>query len=220
MTETIRVLLVDDDALVRSGLSAILGSAPDIEVVGEAGDGHGLEALVDEVRPDVVLRDIRMPRLDGLSATRHLTARPGHPKILVLTTFHLDEYIFGALEAGASGFLLKDTPPRQIIEGVRIVARGESILSPGDTAKLVERYASRREETRSAAARSRLAALSEREREIATLVASGASNADIAAGLFVTEATVKAHVSHILTKLDLENRVQIAIAVLEADLTD
>lgn len=218
MSGTIRVVIVDDDALVRSGLSVILGSAPDIEVVGEAGDGHGLEALVDAVHPDVVLMEIRMPKMDGLSATQHLTARPDHPKILVLTTFHLDEYIFGALEAGASGFLLKDTPPRQIIEGVRIVARGESILSPGDTAKLVSRYASRGEGTRSAAARARLEALSEREREIAVLVASGASNAEIAGQLWVTEATVKAHVSHILTKLDLENRVQIAIAVLEAEL--
>lgn len=218
MSGTIRVVIVDDDALVRSGLSVILGSAPDIEVVGEAGDGHGLEALVDAVHPDVVLMDIRMPKMDGLSATQHLTARPDHPKILVLTTFHLDEYIFGALEAGASGFLLKDTPPRQIIEGVRIVARGESILSPGDTAKLVSRHAARGEGTRSAAARARLEALSEREREIAVLVASGASNAEIAGQLWVTEATVKAHVSHILTKLDLENRVQIAIAVLEAEL--
>ena len=159
-----------------------------------------------------------MPKVDGLTATRHLASRPGHPKILVLTTFHLDEYIFGALEAGASGFLLKDTPPRQIIEGVRIVARGESIPSPGATAKLVERYASRRGDTRAAAARTRLAELSDREREIAELVASGASNADIAAQLFVTEATVKAHVSHILTKLDLDNRVQVAIVVLEAGL--
>lgn len=218
MTEKIRVVLVDDDALVRAGLSVILGSAPDIEVVGEADDGHGLEALVDEVHPDVVLMDIRMPRIDGLSATRHLTSRPDHPKILVLTTFHLDEYIFGALEAGASGFLLKDTPPRQIIDGVRVVARGEAILSPGDTARLVERYATRREDSRAASARARLDELSEREREIATLVASGASNADIAAQLFVTEATVKAHVSHILTKLDLENRVQVAIVVFEAGL--
>lgn len=212
----IKVLLVDDDALVRAGLALILGAAGDIEVVGEAESGHGLEALVDQTNPDVVLMDIRMPKVDGLSATRHLTSRPTHPAILVLTTFHLDEYVFGALEAGASGFLLKDTPPQQIIDGVRVVASGQAILSPADTHKLIGRYASRAEDAKAAAARQRLDALSEREREIAVLVASGASNSEIAAQLVVAEATVKAHVSHILTKLDLDNRVQVAICVHEA----
>lgn len=212
----IKVLIVDDDALVRAGLAMIIGAAPDLEVVGEADDGHGLQALVDQTNPDVVLMDIRMPRIDGLSATRQLTAQPGHPAILVLTTFHLDEYVFGALEAGASGFLLKDTPPKQIIEGVRVVASGQAILSPTDTRKLVSRYAIRAEDAKAARARKKLAALSDREREIAILVASGASNSDIAADLVVAEATVKAHVSHILTKLDLENRVQVAICVHEA----
>lgn len=220
MSEVIKVVIVDDDALVRAGLAMILGAAPDIEVVGEAGDGHGLQALVDQTNPDVVLMDIRMPRVDGLSATRQLTAQPGHPAVLVLTTFHLDEYVFGALEAGAAGFLLKDTPPQQIIDGVRVVAAGQAILSPTDTHKLIGRYASRAEETRTARARSRLDALSEREREIAVLVAGGASNAEIAADLVVAEATVKAHVSHILTKLDLDNRVQVAICVYEAGLLD
>ncbi len=215
----IRVLLVDDDALVRAGLSTILGSAPDLEVVGEAPSGLGIGSLVEETRPDVVLMDIRMPRVDGLDATRHLTARPDHPAVLVLTTFHLDEYVFGALEAGASGFLLKDTPPREIIEAVRIVAAGDAILSPGDTKKLLERYAVSDEVTRRARARAQLATLTDREREIAVLVARGASNADIAGEVVVTEATVKAHVSHILTKLDLDNRVQVAIRVHEAGLS-
>ncbi len=215
----IRVIIVDDDPLVRAGLAMILGSADDLEVVGEAGSGHGLGALVDEVNPDVVLMDIRMPKVDGLTATRHLVGRQEHPAILVLTTFHLDEYVFGALEAGASGFLLKSTPPLEIIEAVRIVAAGQAILSPVDTAKLIRRYATRAEDARAAASRSRLGELSAREREIAVLVASGASNADIAARLVVAETTVKAHVSHILTKLDLDNRVQIAICVHDAGLT-
>ncbi len=218
--QPIKVLIVDDDALVRAGLALILGAAPDIEVVGEAGDGDGLESLVDQTNPDVVLMDIRMPRIDGLSATRHLTSRPNHPAILVLTTFHLDEYVFGALEAGASGFLLKDTPPKQIIEAVRVVASGQAVLSPADTRKLVNRYAARAEDGRALAAKRRLDALNERELEIAVLVASGASNAEIAADLVVAEATVKAHVSHILTKLDADNRVQIAICVHEAGLDE
>lgn len=218
--QPIKVLIVDDDALVRAGLALILGAAPDIEVAGEAGDGHGLESLVDQTNPDVVLMDIRMPRIDGLSATRHLTSRTNHPAILVLTTFHLDEYVFGALEAGASGFLLKDTAPKQIIEAVRVVASGQAVLSPTDTRKLVNRYAARAEDGRALAAKRRLDALSERELEIAVLVASGASNAEIAADLVVAEATVKAHVSHILTKLDADNRVQIAICVHEAGLDE
>lgn len=164
--------------------------------------------------------DIRMPKVDGLSATRQITSGPNHPNVLVLTTFHLDEYVFGALEAGASGFLLKDVPPRDIIEGVRVVASGQAMLSPVDTQKLVRRYAARAEETRAAVARSRLDALSGREQEIAIWVARGASNAEIAARLVVAEATVKAHLSHILSKLDLDNRVQVAICVHEAGLID
>lgn len=215
---TIRVLIVDDDALVRTGLAMILAAASDIEVVGEADSGAGVLTLVDRTHPDVVLMDIRMPTVDGLSATRLLNARPDPPHVLVLTTFHMDEYVFGALEAGASGFLLKDTPPMQIIEGVRVVASGAAILSPVETRTLVTRYASRAQDTRGVRARSRLEALSERELEIAVLVAGGASNAEIAAELRVAEATVKAHVSHILTKLGLANRVQVAICVHEAGL--
>lgn len=214
----IKVIIVDDDPLVRAGLTMIVQAAADIEVVGEADSGVGLQALVDRVHPDVVLMDIRMPKVDGLSATRQLTAHPQHPKVLVLTTFHLDEYVFGALEAGASGFLLKDAPPKQIIEGVRVVAAGQAMLSPVDTQKLVRRYAARAEDTRAARAKTRLATLSERELEIAIWVARGASNAEIATQLVVAEATVKAHISHILTKLDLENRVQVAIRVHEAGL--
>lgn len=212
------MLIVDDDALVRTGLAMILAAASDIEVVGEADSGAGVLTLVDRTHPDVVLMDIRMPTVDGLSATRLLNARPDPPHVLVLTTFHMDEYVFGALEAGASGFLLKDTPPMQIIEGVRVVASGAAILSPVDTRTLVTRYASRARDTRGVRARSRLEALSERELEIAVLVAGGASNAEIAAELRVAEATVKAHVSHILTKLGLANRVQVAICVHEAGL--
>lgn len=219
-TETpIRVLMVDDDALVRAGLAMILGAAPDIEVVGETDSGRGLAELVARTRPDVVLMDIRMPKVDGLTATRELTRQPGHPRVLVLTTFHLDEYVFGALAAGAAGFLLKDTPPQQIIDGVRIIASGQAVLSPADTQALVQRYAAAARDTVGDRARARLARLSEREREIAALVAEGAANAEIAARLVVAEATVKAHVSHILTKLDLDNRVQIAICVHEAGLS-
>lgn len=214
----IRVVIVDDDALVRAGLTMIISAAPDLEVVGEADDGYGLTALVDRTRPDVVVMDIRMPKVDGLTATRVLTQRPGHPEILVLTTFHLDEYVFGALEAGAAGFLVKDTPPQQIIEGVRVVAAGQSILSPVDTRTLIERYTRQAGDARASRARARLEALSAREREIAVLVARGASNAEIAADLVVAEATVKAHVSHILTKLDMDNRVQVAICIHEAGL--
>lgn len=213
---TISVLLVDDDALVRAGLSMILGAAPDIDIVGEAGAGAaGVEAAA-RLRPDVVLMDIRMPGVDGLTATARIRAMEDPPQVLVLTTFSADEYVFGALQAGAIGFLLKDTPPRELAEAVRLVADGRAMLTPEHTRALIDRFAdadgSRRDEARAA-----LAALSEREREVAAAVARGLSNAEIAAELYLSDATVKAHLAHIFAKLDL-NRVQVAILAHDAGL--
>lgn len=208
----IRVLVVDDDALVRGGLAMILGSADDIEVVGEAADGRaGVDAAIAH-RPDVVLMDIRMPALDGIAATAEITRALASPRVVVLTTFQLDEYVFGALRAGASGFLLKDAGPQQIIDAVRQVAAGDAILSPAATRSLIDAYADRGGDD-GAAARAALGTLTPREREVADLVAEGASNAQIAAGLFMSETTVKSHVTRIFTKLDVDNRVKLAIAV-------
>ena len=208
----IRVLVVDDDALVRGGLAMILGSAEDIEVVGEAADGRaGVDATIAH-RPDVVLMDIRMPVLDGIAATAEISRVLAAPRVVVLTTFQLDEYVFGALRAGASGFLLKDAAPRQIIDAVRQVAAGDAILSPAATRSLIDAYAGR-EGPDHASARKALGTLTPREREVADLVAEGASNAQIAADLFMSETTVKSHVTRIFAKLDVDNRVKLAIAV-------
>jgi len=218
----IRVVIVDDDPLVRAGLAMILGGAPEIEIVGQAGDGVEGLALIDEVGPDVVLMDIRMPRLDGLEATARLAAREGGPAVIVLTTFDADEYVVSALRDGASGFLLKDTPPATIVDAVRRVHDGEPILSPSVTAQLIRQVAdgsSTPSLDRAALARERLEELSERELEVAVAVGAGKSNAAIAAELYMSVATVKAHVSRILTKLDATNRVQIAICVHDADLS-
>ena len=212
----VRVLLVDDDALVRAALRMILSAADDLEVVGEAADGaHALEAVAAH-RPDVVLMDIRMPRVNGITATERLRALPRPPQVVVLTTFHLDDYVFGALRAGASGFLLKDTPPTEILQAVRTVAGGAAMLSPAVTRTLITRFADGPATNRRADAERRLAVLSDREREVADEVAGGLSNAEIGTKLFMSEATVKAHVSRLLTKLDLANRVQVAILVHEA----
>lgn len=216
MTTAIRVLLIDDDPLVRAGLRMILSSAEDLTVVGEVRDGAQAVQAVREHRPDVVLMDIRMPELDGISATKQLRELPQPPQVIVLTTFHLDDYVIRALRVGASGFLLKDTPPTDIVNAIRVVATGEAMLSPAVTRTLLARLADTAINDRRAAATARLAALSDREREVAVAVAAGGSNADIAAQLYLSEATVKAYVSRLLTKLDAANRVQIAILVHDA----
>jgi DNA-binding NarL/FixJ family response regulator len=214
----LNVLLVDDDPLVRAGLRMILSAADDLAVVGEADDGAAAVAAAVKYRPDVVLMDVRMPRLNGIDATARLTKLPDPPKVIVLTTFELDEYVFGALGAGASGFLLKDTPPADIIRAVRLVAAGEAMLSPSVTRTLIERFGSDPSAGKRTEARELIGALTDREREVATEVAQGRSNADIAGLLYMSEATVKAHVSRVLAKLGVTNRVQVAIIVRDAGL--
>ncbi len=210
----IRVLVVDDDALVRSGLTMMLDGADGLVVVGEAGDGDQVPAALDAHPTDVVLMDIRMPRVNGIAATQRVRARAEPPEVIVLTTFDTDENVLRALRAGASGFLLKDAPPREIAEAVRRVAAGEPILSPQITRRLMDRAA-----TDAGAydrARSALRALSVREHEVAVAVGSGHSNAEIASRLHLSVATVKAHITRILTKLSLGNRTQIALLVHDA----
>ncbi|MFI6245413.1 response regulator [Streptomyces sp. NPDC051016] len=216
----IRLLLVDDDPLVRAGLSLMMGGAEDIEIVGEGADGAEVEALVDRTRPDVVLMDIRMPSVDGLTATERLRARPDAPEVVVLTTFHADEQVLHALRAGAAGFVLKDTPPAEIVDAVRRVAAGDPVLSPAVTRQLMRHAAGARADTRQARARDRLTALNDREREVAVAVGRGLANAEIASGLFMSVATVKTHVSRILAKLGLNNRVQIALLAYDAGLPE
>jgi DNA-binding NarL/FixJ family response regulator len=212
----LRVLLVDDDPLVRTGLSMILGSAQDIEVAGEASDGDEAVGRVRATAPDVVIMDIRMRRMDGLAATKAVTALADPPKVLVLTTYDLDEYVFDALAAGASGFLLKEGSPQEIIEAVRTVAKGDVMLSPGTTRKLVGHFVAARANPRRERALTKLATLSEREREVVVAVAQGKSNADIASTLFLSEATVKTHITRTFAKLDVTNRVQLTIFAYEA----
>jgi DNA-binding NarL/FixJ family response regulator len=219
MIETIRVLVVDDDPLVRAGLVMILDTAPDITLVGEAADGTEVARSLDAHQPDVVLMDIRMPKLDGLTATELLRVRPDPPEVIVLTTFQADEHVLRALRAGASGFLLKDTPPTEILRAIRRVAAGEPILSPAVTRQLIAHVGTTGADGRRRHARTTLAKLSEREREVATAVGRGSSNAQISNDLFMSVATVKAHVSSILTKLDLNNRTQIALLAHDAGLT-
>lgn len=213
---TVRVAVVDDDPLVRAGLTAIFGSAEDLDVVGDAGDGEQVPALVARTRPDVVVMDVRMPGVDGITATRDVTALDGAPRVLVLTTFHVDEAVFDALEAGASGFLLKDTPPEELISAIRVVAAGEAMLSPADTRSVIDRFAKTDRGRRRERAQAALGELSTREREVAEAVAEGLSNAEIGKLLFCSEATVKTHLTHAFGKLGFANRVRLAILVRDA----
>jgi DNA-binding NarL/FixJ family response regulator len=213
----IRVLIADDHELMRNGLRAILDAQQDIEVVGEA--EHGAQAVENAIRlrPDVVIMDIRMPRLDGIEATKRLAVQGEKaPKVLVLTTFDLDDYVYEALRAGAAGFLLKDTPPRQLAEAVRTIAAGESLLAPAVTKRLIERYVSR--PPGDTARRERFAELTERELEVLQLITRGLSNAEIGARLFLSEATVKTHVTRILGKLGVRDRVQAVVLAYETGL--
>lgn len=215
---TIGVLLVDDDPLVRGALALMMGGRDDVTVVGEAADGRACLDAVARLRPDVVLMDLRMPVLGGLEATRELHRRPDPPRVIVLTTFDADEQVLAAVAAGAEGFLLKDTPPAQILEAVVRVAAGEPMLSPGATRTLVGRIRSAAVEDRTAPARRRLDCLTEREHDVALAVGRGLSNAEIATELHLSVPTVKAHVSRLLDKLSVSNRVQIAIVVHDARL--
>lgn len=213
---SIRVLIVDDDPLVRSALVLMLGGQDDVDIVGEAEDGVvGLTAIAD-LTPDVVLMDIRMPRLDGLEATVQALALPSPPHVIVLTTFDADEHVLGALAAGADGFLLKDTPPNEILDAIRRVAGGDQILSPTVTRTLINRVRVAPGDDRLERARAQLDTLTPREREVALEVGRGLSNSDIAATLFLSVPTVKAHVSRVFEKLGTSNRVQIAICVHDA----
>lgn len=211
-----RVLLVDDDPLVRTGLRMILQSAPEIEVAAEASDGSEAVPAVQAHRPDVVLMDLRMPGLDGIAATAAVRRLPEPPAVVVLTSFDADENVLRALEAGASGFLLKDAAPREIVDGVRAVAGGDAVLAPRVARFVVSHVASSRAGEEAFTARHALALLTERERDIAGLVAEGLSNAEIAQRVYVSEATVKTHLGRVMTKLGLANRVQVALLVERA----
>jgi len=211
----IRVLIADDQELVRTGFRVILDAEPDLEVVGEAGDGRETVELVPEKCPDVVLMDIRMPNLDGIEATRRLTALPHAPRVLMLTTFDLDEYVYEALRAGASGFLLKDAGADELLHAVRVVAAGEALLSPSITRRLIADYARRPPASEQPAA---LADLTPRELEVLRLLARGLSNGEIARELVLGEATVKTHVARVFQKLDLHDRAQAVVLAYETGL--
>ena len=213
----IRVAVVDDQALVRSGFCVLLRSDPGIEVVGEAANGREAVALAERERPDVLLMDIRMPEVDGLEATRRITAgeRTASCRVLILTTFDLDEYVFEALRAGASGFLLKDTLPDELLAAVRVVADGDALLAPSVTRRLIEQFA-QQPATAPAEANPGLALLTEREHEVLVAVARGCSNAEIAEALFMSPATAKTHVSRLLTKLAARDRAQLVVVAYES----
>ncbi len=215
---TIRVAIADDQTLVRQGLAMLVGSQPDLEVVAQASDGGELLAVLSRTRADVVLMDIRMPGVDGLAATRRLLERPDPPHVVMLTTFDLDEYVLDAVRAGASGFLLKDAEPDVLLEAIRTVHRGDAVISPIMTRRLLEHarpLLQDQEPAGPAAPDARLAALTVREREVFALVADAASNAEIAAALHLSEATVKTHVAHLLQKLGARDRVQAVVVAYE-----
>jgi DNA-binding NarL/FixJ family response regulator len=214
----VRVAVVDDDPLVRAGLALMLGGRDDVVVVAEAGDGDEVPAMVREHAPDVVLMDLRMPRVDGLTATERLLRAPDAPQVLVLTTFDADEHVLRALRAGAAGFLLKDTPPARIVDAIVRVAAGEATLSPAVTRRLIAHVTAAGADTRRDRARARLSALNRRELDVARALGRGLTNAEMAADLFMSTATVKAYVSRLLARLDLANRVQVALLVHDADL--
>ena len=213
----VRVLIVDDQSMIRAGFAALLDAQKDIVVVGTADDGLGITDVVRRTQPDVVLMDIRMPKMNGLDAARAIFTMPGEgPKVIMLTTFDADEYVFTALRVGASGFLLKDSPPEELVQAVRVVADGEALLSPKVTRALIADYATRPQAPAKESARLNL--LTDREREVMIRVARGRSNAEISPDLFVAEQTVKTHVSRILTKLDLRDRTQMVVAAYESGL--
>jgi DNA-binding NarL/FixJ family response regulator len=211
----IRVVVADDQQLVRSGFRMILRADPELDVVGEAADGVEAVQLARELSPDVVLMDVRMPRVDGIEATRRLVALSDAPRVLVLTTFDLDEYVFAALRAGASGFLLKDAPEHRLLSAIRVIADGGSLFAPSVTKRLIERFATLGEPS---APPAEIATLTGRELEILRLLARGLSNAEIAGRLVVSEHTVKTHVARVLSKLDLRDRTQAVIAAYESGL--
>jgi DNA-binding NarL/FixJ family response regulator len=215
---SIRVLLVDDQSLLRLGFRMVLEAQPDIEVVGEAGDGAQAVAMTRSLHPDVVLMDVRMPVMDGIQATRQIVASGSAARILVLTTFNLDEYVFAALRAGASGFLLKDVPPADLLTGIRAVAAGDAVVAPNVTRRLLDAFASHLPDpsTGRSPTDQRLGQLTDREREVLVEVARGHSNGEIARSLTVSEATVKTHVGRILAKLGLRDRVQVVVFAYEA----
>jgi DNA-binding NarL/FixJ family response regulator len=213
----IRVLIADDQALVRAGFRMIIDDQPDMAVVGEAGDGAEAVELARRLLPQVVLMDVRMPNMDGLEATRRLASLPIQPlRVVILTTYDLDEYVFDALAAGASGFLLKDVPPEDLVRAVRVTANGDALLAPSVTRRLVEAFAKRPVISKESS--QRLAALTDRETEVLRLLARGLSNAEIAGTLFLGESTVKTHVGHVLDKLEARDRVQAVIFAYEAGL--
>jgi len=211
----IRILLADDQTMIRSGLRMILEAEPDMEVVAEAENGHEAVKLARQERPDVILMDIRMPELDGLAATREIIEQDHDARIVMLTTFDVDDYVYGSLRAGASGFLLKNAPPDDLISAVRVVAGGDALLAPSVTRRVIEEFAKSPEPTEAVAA---MGDLTERELEVLRAVANGLSNAEIAESLFVSEATVKTHVSRVLTKLGVRDRVQAVVAAYDAGL--
>jgi DNA-binding NarL/FixJ family response regulator len=216
----IRVLLADDQALVSAGFRLLIDSDPDYEVVGEARDGAEAVALAVETRPDVVLMDIRMPNVDGIEATRRIAAdeRTADVRVLVLTTFDLDEYVFQALRAGASGFLLKDTPPAELLTAIKVVAAGDALLAPSITSRVIATFATQPEPTVVSADAKALSSLTDREREVLTLIGRGLSNAEIAEHLIVGTATTKTHVSRVLAKLNARDRAQLVVFAYETGL--